>query len=202
MHVSLGKMEVKEALDAYVGRIDCERLDVLPSKRMHHAFVLSSVADDVDDEAAAFHVKRQRLCERQRRRARNDDNLGASTVSCPLCTPCFSIRLGRLVPLKDGCAANNNNNAREDLVTRNPVLRSLKRTHRYNRYRCLDRRRGPHRVGQPSRRGQGFANNVGGAVNTLVDKLGDAVRVLPNLLRDLAQLESERGKRVSKERIE
>jgi hypothetical protein len=36
----------------------------------------------------------------------------------------------------------------------------------------------------------------------LVDKLGDAVRVLPNLLRDLAQLESERGKRVSKERIE
>lgn len=169
--------------------INGEGHNVSTRKGLDCGLVLRSVAHDKDDEAASLHIKSQRLGQRQARRPRDNDNLGAAAILASLGPPYLSHVLVLLVALVGNGGGDDDGSANQVLVPREPALQLFDRRQRHDNDLGLGRGQRLHDVGQPVDRRQPLANSLGGLVDALVDELGGIVRDLAKGARDGVELE-------------
>lgn len=156
---------------------------------MDQALILRRVAYDVDDEASPLHVKRQRLGQRQGGRPGNDDDLGTPAIPGALRPPRFPQPAAFLIALEDDGAADDDDDTRQDLVPSDPILDPFEARHGDDGDGRPGRRARANRVGDPFRPGERLADDIGGAVDVVVDEVGDVVGVLAEVDGDARELE-------------
>jgi hypothetical protein len=144
---------------------------------MHQRLILNSTADHVDNKAPAFQVQTQAASQRQSRTPSNDDNLDPSTVpsSCrPARLPTEATPLVRII---DHSSENNDDSARQDLVSRDPGLGLFKAGHGHDNDRRRSWRLDLDVIFDPWRRGKRFAGIRGCFFDVFVDVVRYLTRV-------------------------
>jgi hypothetical protein len=110
----------------HICRVDHEWPDIRAGESSDSTLILGGVAYDENNEPTSFHVQSKRLGQWKRGQPRDDDNIGASTVPCPLRPTDFSERLVCQVSFVDTIAASDDYEAGEDFVPCYPILKSFK----------------------------------------------------------------------------
>lgn len=96
--------------------IEAKGSNVWPGQGVHHTFVLSGIAYNVDNEATSFHIQRQRLGQGQRWGPCNNNHLCTPAISRPFRSSRFSHRPACLVSFEYHCATSEDDDSRQNLV--------------------------------------------------------------------------------------
>lgn len=176
------------AQSTYIGDIDSQRPDIRPRQVLHKHLVVDRITSNIDNKPPPLQIQCQRPRQRQIWRPRDHNDLQARPVPSPARAAALAAVTTVLVPAVDQHACRGDNYARQDLVSRNPVLCALvQRTGgRGNGWRGPTARSDGD--GDPFLGGEGVTGLLCDFVDAAIDYVGDLVRVALDFVGDRRQL--------------